>query len=120
MTVMLKKITTAIRYQSSPEALIQDTLCLKEGLTTSTGALAIRTGEFTGRSPQDKFIVRDELTENTVHWNSFNIPIDEKCFRVIYRKILDHLNAKTQVWVRDGYARADPLSRRREEVDRVK
>lgn len=108
---MLKKISTAIRYQSSPEELIQDTLGLEEGLITSTGALAIRTGEFTGRSPQDKFIVKDDITENSVHWNNFNIPIGEKCFRIIYRKILDYLNSKPQVWVRDAYACADPRYR---------
>ena len=108
---MQQKILTATRYQSSPEELIQDTLNLKEGLITSTGALAIHTGEFTGRSPQDKFIVKDDVTENTVHWNNFNIPIGEKCFRIIYRKIMDHLNAKPQVWVRDAFACADPRYR---------
>jgi phosphoenolpyruvate carboxykinase (ATP) len=111
MTAMLEKISTTIRYQSSPEELIQDTLYLKEGLITSSGALAIRTGEFTGRSPQDKFIVKDDITEDTVHWNNFNIPIDERCFSVIYRKILDYLNTRPQVWVRDGYACADPSYR---------
>ncbi|MGL1245543.1 phosphoenolpyruvate carboxykinase (ATP), partial [Vibrio parahaemolyticus] len=46
----------------------------------NTGALCINTGEFTGRSPQDKFTVKDAITENSVHWNNFNNPIEEKYF----------------------------------------
>ena len=71
------KNTESIHYQSSPEELIQDTLRIGEGILTDTGALSIRTGEFTGRSPNDKFTVKDEVTENTVHWNNFNIPITD-------------------------------------------
>ncbi len=69
-----------IHYQSTPEELVQDTLRIGEGVLTDTGALAINTGEFTGRAPNDKFTVKDEITENTVHWNNFNIPIEENIF----------------------------------------
>jgi phosphoenolpyruvate carboxykinase (ATP) len=72
-----------------------------------TGALVIKTGEFTGRSPNDKFIVKDEVTENTVHWNNFNIPIEEKYFLQLKKKVLDYLGSKEEVWVRDSYACAD-------------
>src|SRR5688572_8584646 len=84
--------TESIHYQSTHEELVQDTLRLGEGVLTDTGALAIRTGEFTGRSPNDKFTVKDETTAHTVHWNNFNIPIEEKYFHIIQQKILDHLN----------------------------
>lgn len=105
------KNTENIHYQSSPEELVQDTLRLGEGVLTNTGALAIRTGEFTGRSPNDKFTVKDETTENTVHWNNFNIPLEEKYFHIIQKKILDHLNEQPELWVRDCYACADPRYR---------
>ena len=105
------KNTESIHYQSTPEELVQDTLRIGEGVLTDTGALAIRTGEFTGRSPNDKFTVKDEITENTVHWNNFNIPIEEKYFDVIHKKILDYLNRKEELWVRDCYACADPRYR---------
>ena len=49
--------TENIHYQSSPDELIRDTLRIGEGVLNDTGALVIRTGEFTGRSPKDKFIV---------------------------------------------------------------
>lgn len=101
----------SIHYQSTPEELIQDTLRMGEGVLTDSGALAIRTGEFTGRSPNDKFTVRDEVTENTVHWNNFNIPIEDKYFHIIHKKISDYLNQQDEIWVRDCYACADPRYR---------
>ena len=103
--------TESIHYQSSPEELVLDTLRMNEGVLTDSGALAIHTGEFTGRSPNDKFTVKDHLTAGTVHWNNFNIPIEEKYFTIIHKKILDYLNAKPEVWVRDCYACADPRYR---------
>jgi len=97
-----------IHYQSSPDELIQDTLRMGEGMLNDTGALMIRTGEFTGRAPKDKFIVKDESTENTIHWNDFNVPIDAKYFDIVYKKIIDYHNRLPEIWVRDCYACADP------------
>ncbi|HVG12572.1 MAG TPA: phosphoenolpyruvate carboxykinase (ATP) [Flavisolibacter sp.] len=105
------KNTESIHYQSTPEELVQDTLRLGEGTLTDTGALSIRTGEFTGRSPKDKFTVRDETTEQSVHWNEFNIPIDEKYFHLVHKKMMAYLDAQPEIWVRDCYACADPRYR---------
>ena len=99
--------TETIHYQSTPDELVQDTLRLGEGVLSDSGALVIKTGEFTGRSPNDKFTVKDEVTENTVHWNNFNIPIDEKYYHVIYKKMMQYLDNLPEVWVRDCYACAD-------------
>ncbi|HEV7621841.1 MAG TPA: phosphoenolpyruvate carboxykinase (ATP) [Flavisolibacter sp.] len=93
-----------LHYQSTPDDLIQDTLRLGEGVLTDSGALAIKTGEFTGRSPKDKFTVKDEITENSVNWNEFNIPLEEKYFQVIHKKIVDYLDKKPELWIRDCYA----------------
>jgi phosphoenolpyruvate carboxykinase (ATP) len=103
--------TEIINYQSTPKELIQDTLRLGEGILNDTGALVIRTGEFTGRSPKDKFIVRDEITDGTVHWNEFNIPLDPQYFDVIYREVMAYLERQNELWVRDCYACADPRYR---------
>lgn len=100
-----------IHYQLSPDALTEQTILRQQGIRNSTGALCINTGEFTGRSPQDKFIVRDEQTANTVHWNNFNIPIDEKYFHQLKAKLLAYLGSKEEIWVRDAYACADPAYR---------
>jgi phosphoenolpyruvate carboxykinase (ATP) len=100
-----------IHYQLSPSALVEQTIYRGEGELNDTGALCIKTGEFTGRSPNDKFTVKDELTENTVHWNNFNIPIEEKYFHQLKKKLLDYLGQKDEIWVRDAYACADPKYR---------
>src|SRR5688572_27548612 len=103
--------TESIHYQLAPEELVQDTLRIGEGVLNDTGALVIRTGEFTGRSPKDKFTVKDETTTDTVHWNEFNIPMDPKHFDIVYRKVLDYLEQLPEIWIRDCYACADPRYR---------
>ena len=100
-----------LHYQLTPEELVKDTLRLEEGVLNDTGALVINTGEFTGRSPKDKFTVRDEITVDTVHWNDFNLPLEEKYFHIIHKKIVEYLNSKEELWVRDAYACADPRYR---------
>jgi phosphoenolpyruvate carboxykinase (ATP) len=105
------KNSNSIHYQLNPEELIQDTLRIGEGKLNDTGALVIRTGEFTGRSPKDKFTVKDEITADTVHWNEFNIPIEEKYFDIIHKKAMAHLDLRPELWVRDCYACADPRYR---------
>lgn len=110
-TVKLKELglntNNTIHYQLTPEELVQDTLRMGEGSLNNTGALVIETGEFTGRSPKDKFIVKDEITEHSVHWNDFNLPIEEKYYHIVHKKITDYLNAQKELWVRDAYACAD-------------
>jgi phosphoenolpyruvate carboxykinase (ATP) len=105
------RLTENIHYQLSPEELVQDTLRLGEGALSDTGALVISTGEFTGRSPKDKFTVKDETTAGSVHWNDFNIPIDEKYYHIIHKKMMDYLEQLPEIWVRDCYACADPRYR---------
>ena len=105
------KHVESVHYQSTPEELVQDTLRLGQGVLTDSGALSIRTGEFTGRAPKDKFTVKDETTETSVHWNEFNIPIEDKYFHIIQKKITDYLNSKPEIWIRDCYACADPRYR---------
>jgi phosphoenolpyruvate carboxykinase (ATP) len=70
----------------------------------------IKTGEFTGRSPKDKFTVKDDITANTVNWNDFNIPIEPHYFDQLHAKMLAYLEGK-EIWVRDCYACADPAYR---------
>ena len=100
------KTTKPVHYQLSPKELTEQSLQRKEGVLNDTGALVVKTGEFTGRSPKDKFIVKDDITANTVHWNDFNIPIEPKYFDNMYNKLMKHLSAK-EVWVRDSYVCAD-------------
>lgn len=105
------KIADSIHYQLSPDELIQDSLRKKEGVLSDTGALIIRTGEFTGRSPKDRYIVRDADTAGAIHWDDFNQPIEEKYFDVIFSRIANYLNALPEIWIRDCYVCADPRYR---------
>jgi phosphoenolpyruvate carboxykinase (ATP) len=105
------RITDTIHYQLSPEELTKDSLRRNEGVLNDAGALVVRTGEFTGRSPKDRFIIKDEITANTIHWNDFNQPMDEKYFDVIFSKITGYLNKLPEIWIRDCYVCADPRYR---------
>jgi len=96
-----------IFYHLSPEELIKQAVEKGEGVLSDTGALVVDTGEFTGRSPKDRFIVKDELTASTIDWNDFNIPIEEKYFDLLYHKMMDYLSDK-KLWIRDCYACAVP------------
>lgn len=102
--------TKAVHYQLNPDQLSQQTLERGEGMLNDTGALVIKTGEFTGRSPKDKFIVKDDITSDTVHWNDFNLPIEASYFDAMYDKLTQYLSGK-EIWVRDCYACADPKFR---------
>ncbi len=98
--------THPVHYQLTPAELTEQTISRGEGELNDTGALIIKTGKFTGRSPKDKFTVKDELTADTVDWNDFNIPIEENYFLQLKEKMLAYLNDK-EIWVRDCYACAD-------------
>ena len=84
-----------VHYQLSATELTDQTLLKGQGVLNDTGALCINTGEFTGRSPKDKFIVRDAMTEQTIDWGGFNNPIEEKYFLQLKNKLIQHLNSKT-------------------------
>ncbi|MBZ5859232.1 phosphoenolpyruvate carboxykinase (ATP) [Flavihumibacter profundi] len=101
------KTSKNVHYQLSPEELVQDTLRMGEGVLNDSGALVIHTGEFTGRSPKDKFLVKDEITRDAVHWNEFNLPLEEKYFFIIRKKINEYLAKCPEIWVRDAYACAN-------------
>ena len=101
-------ITTGkpVHYQQTPEQLSKSTIELGQGVLNDTGALLINTGEFTGRSPKDKFCVKDEITADAVHWNDFNIAITPQVFDNMHAKLINHLGEK-ELWVRDAYVCAD-------------
>jgi phosphoenolpyruvate carboxykinase (ATP) len=96
-----------IQYQLTPNELHDITIQSGQGVENSTGALAINTGEFTGRSPQDRFIVKDSITEDKVWWGKVNIPFEPAAFDALYKKVTAYLSNK-EVFVRDSYVCADP------------
>ena len=96
-----------IHYQLSANELHDLTIQSGQGIENSTGALAINTGTFTGRSPQDRFIVKDSITEDKVWWGNVNIPFESNAFDALLKKVTAYLSNK-EVFVRDTFVCADP------------
>jgi phosphoenolpyruvate carboxykinase (ATP) len=90
--------------------LVEEALKNGEGVLTDTGALMADTGEFTGRSPKDKFCVYDDKTANTVWWGDVNQKFESDKFEKLLNKVIDHYAGK-KIYVRDAYACADPSYR---------
>ncbi len=97
-------------WNLTPAELVEDTIISGQGVLTDTGAIAIETGEFTGRSPKDRFVVFDEKTENTVWWGDVNIKFSKEKFKSLYSRMQAYLTDK-DVYVRDAYACADESHR---------
>lgn len=91
-----------IWWNLPPARLIERTLLAGEGRLTSTGAIAIETGRFTGRSPQDRFIVKDNLTQDNVWWGEVNQPIDSGQAAVLHADLMRYLDGKG-LYVRDAF-----------------
>lgn len=96
-----------VHYNTPISELIEETIYNQQGVLTSTGALACDTGEFTGRSPKDKFIVRDEVTDKTIWWGEVNQAFDSQDFLNLYKKMVNHLSEK-ELYIRDAKACASP------------
>ena len=81
-----------------------------DGKITSTGALAGDTGKFTGRSPKDKFTVKDDTTKDHVWWGDVNQPFSSEKFELLLKRVINHYKDR-EIFVRDVYACADPKYR---------
>ncbi|SHO60310.1 phosphoenolpyruvate carboxykinase (ATP) [Algoriphagus zhangzhouensis] len=99
-----------IHFNLPPAELVEHALARKEGSLTSTGALMADTGKFTGRSPKDRYIVKDEKTSDAVWWGDINIPFDGEKFDQLLGKMKAFLQDK-DLFVRDAFAGADPEHR---------
>ena len=95
----------AAHWNLSGERLQQITIQKNMGKETSNGTLAINTGEFTGRSPQDRFLVKDDYTRNKVWWGKINKPISPENFDRLYHRLTTYLNER-EIYIHDGYVGA--------------
>lgn len=87
--------------------LVERALERNEGVLSDTGALVVETGKYTGRSPDDKFIVDTPSVHDSIAWGKINVPISEERFYSIKGKMLSYLQGK-ELFVFDGFAGADP------------
>ena len=87
--------------------LVEFAIQRHEGVLANNGALVVRTGHFTGRSPRDKFIVRDKNAESQVNWGPVNQPMAEENFDRLFAKVVAHWQGG-EIFVQDCLAGADP------------
>ncbi|WP_425402128.1 phosphoenolpyruvate carboxykinase (ATP) [Halalkalibacillus halophilus] len=99
-------------HQNLPvSSLVEKVLSRKEGTLTSTGAIKATTGQYTGRSPKDKFIVEDEETKDTVEWGPVNQPISEDKFINLLNKVTEYLESQKEIFSFKGFAGAEERHR---------
>ena len=96
-----------VHWNLSPEELQKITVDKGLGKETANGTLAINTGKFTGRSPQDRFLVKDDYTSDKVWWGKTNKPVSPENFDKLKNEIVNYLSGK-EIYARDGYVCADP------------
>jgi len=99
-----------VHQNLSVPSLVELIINRKEGVLASTGALSVKTGKFTGRSPDDKYIVDDSITHGTVDWGKVNRPISEENFEKIFRRMKQHVEDQ-EFFIFDGFVGADPENR---------
>lgn len=101
-----------IRRNVVPAVLYEDALRNEPtAAIANSGALAITSGEKTGRSPHDKRIVKSSPSAEDVWWGSVNLPIDQHTFEINRERARDYLNTRERLYVVDGYAGWDPRYR---------
>jgi phosphoenolpyruvate carboxykinase (ATP) len=101
MNIRLGKV---MRNLSVPQ-LIEIAIQRGEGTLSSAGALSVKTGKFTGRSPDDRYIVDDETTHNKIDWGKINHPISENNFEKIFGRMKKNVQGK-EFYIFDGFAGA--------------
>ena len=85
---------------------------MKEGnFLAANDAVAIETGKFTGRSPKDKYIVKQAPSEHDIDWGYINRPMTPEVYRKLHSLVVLHYNNAKQVYVFDGYCGSNPLTR---------
>ncbi|MGH2353798.1 MAG: phosphoenolpyruvate carboxykinase [Chloroflexota bacterium] len=102
--------TRNVWWNLAPPALYEQAMLRGEGMIAAGGPLAVSTGEHTGRSPNDKFIVREPESAPHVWWGEVNRPFDPEVFDRLYGRVLGYLQNK-DLFVQDCFAGADPAYR---------
>lgn len=102
----LKTDKNIYRNLSAP-VLVEMAVRRGEGGLAANGALLMRTPDRTGRSPNDKFVVRDPGTEKDIWWGKVNVEMDPAAFDKLYAKVADYLSDK-DIFIFDGFVGADP------------
>jgi len=96
-----------VYWNLSPAALYEQALARAEAQLAAEGPIVARTGAHTGRSPNDKFVVKEAASEQHVHWGAVNKPIDEAKFDALHKDMMAYLQDK-ELFVLDAWGGTDP------------
>lgn len=113
MSMVLRPLATKLELKGilhqnlSVAQLVEEAVSRKEATLTSEGALRATTGEFTGRSPKDRYLTVEENVQNQIDWGTVNQPLEIEKFEKIYARLEQYLREK-ELFVFDGFGGADP------------
>ena len=99
-----------VYWNLTPAELYEHAISAREGSLAANGAFTSTTGQHTGRSPGDKFLVEESSTKDDIAWGPVNKPISEKHFDLLRERVIKHY-AGRRLYVRDMFAGADPATR---------
>ena len=97
---------SSVKANLSQDEWLNEELNRKEGRLSSNGTVIINTGIYTGRSPNDRFIVKNKETEKLIDWGDVNRPLSEDSFEILENEVKKEMEGK-DLFVFDGYAGAD-------------
>ncbi|MBQ2769945.1 MAG: phosphoenolpyruvate carboxykinase (ATP), partial [Clostridia bacterium] len=97
----------AVYRNLTPARLVEAALRRGEGTLSETGALVVTTGKYTGRSPNDRFVVDVPCVHDEIAWGKVNVPIEKEKADRIYNRLVSYLQGR-EIFIFDGYAGADP------------
>ncbi len=115
----LKSLAIINKYGLNPKKLysglsvpdlVEFSIQRKEAILSNTGSLSVQTGKFTGRSPDDRYIVQDNITKKTVNWGKVNHPISEENFNSIFERMKKFVRNK-ELFLFNGFVGADEEAR---------
>ncbi|MCA8936738.1 MAG: phosphoenolpyruvate carboxykinase [Planctomycetes bacterium] len=99
---------STIHHNLTAGRLVEEAVRKGEAHLSRHGALIANTGKYTGRSPNDKFTVKDGETADTVWWGKVNRPIEADVFDKLLEKTVAYYNTRPEIFVQDCYAGTDP------------
>ena len=100
-----------IHWNLNPSELIEHAIRNGEAELTNKGAIRVLTGQYTGRSPKDKFFVEQAPSKDKIWWSNINQPTTPQLFDHMHQKVLNHLSHRRDLYVFDGFAGWDKKHR---------
>lgn len=100
-----------VYHNLSYDELFEHEVRNNEGKLSANGTMMVDTGKFTGRSPKDKYFVKQSPSQDNIAWGKINQPVSEEIFNELYAQVIDYLSGK-DIYVADGYCGSNPQTRR--------